>query len=158
MDSQDELGQGLLRAIRELTADHKDPVILIGSGDLSGWIRGWSYAPYRRDATLPEGITVERSQVRSQNGYVFDVSGTPVYSTEINLGGVWVLAREVFIALKVTKPSENGIPVRLTFTPDSENPFEGAMHIRWNQGVETDGSPIFLLNQPEPTAPPEQPT
>ncbi|WP_298325423.1 hypothetical protein [Asticcacaulis sp.] len=145
---REELSQVILTFADNLRARKLTPVILIGSGEVSEWVREWSNATYRPNLVLPAGIVVERPQHRSQNGNTYNISSIPVFATGSNLGGVWVVAREAFKQLKVTRSSSANITINLTFTPDPEDPYHGTMQTRWRQGIETDTSPVLRIITP----------
>ncbi|BEV12080.1 hypothetical protein ATDW_25760 [Asticcacaulis sp. DW145] len=140
-----ELAEVILAAAENLRGRNLTPLILIGSGEVSGWVREWSNASYRPNSVLPAGIVVERPQHRSQNGNTYNLSSIPVFSTGSNLDGVWVLAREAFKRLKITRTSEADIPIKLIFTPDPDDPYHGTMQTRWRQGIDTDASPMVRI-------------
>lgn len=143
--SETDFAASLLAACADLRGQQLTPVILLGSGTLSRWVRNWSNAVYRPDQILPDGVVVERPQVRDKTGLLYIISGAKTYSTETNLGGVWVLAREAFAGLKVTRVNAADTVVHLTFTPTESDPYHGALETGWRQSVVTDTSPLVRI-------------
>ncbi len=143
--SEAEFAAALLATCADLRSQHLTPLILLGSGTLPRWVRNWSNAAYRPDQVMPEGIVLERPQVRDKTGLLYLINGVKTYSTETNLGGVWVLAREAFAGLKITRADADDTVVQLNFTPTEGDPHHGALETGWRQSVETDASPLVRI-------------
>lgn len=148
ISSEQEYADKIIELSYYIKQEGLTPILIAEDFRTPKWLLDWEHAIWRREATIPQNIKIEKKDKKKRGGYLFDISEIPVYEGMALVGGTLLLPKEILERVNFTQ-QQNGYPVEVIFEKNSDNPWHGTLTYNWERAVELNKKyKIFILKYP----------
>ncbi len=117
-----------------MRTDGQDPFLVIDNSTSPEWLIDWRWSHRQGNATKPADLVITLKE-HHVTGYEFAMNDTPVFRARTAFGVAYLMPKQLLRRMRYHR-YDNGLPVSLQFEPDPENPWQGAMHAKFQRQVE----------------------
>lgn len=156
VNNEQEYANKLIELGTLLKSEGFTPLLIAETFRTPTWLGEWDNATWRRDISLPEGISIESKEKRQRSGYISHINDMPLYDGRALTGGTLLLPTEILKKVKF-RQLDNGLPVEVTFIEDPNDPWHGSLNYHWERAVELDSRyKIYHIKYPKDITEPQE--